>query len=156
MRHILWRYRMKWPIFQLWGIFLDEVLGPPYLARKELTPWVDWSPNEIPLRFRGIAILPFNINKYLWIFTVRIFEGKFAKSQIFKRPQNRRKMSYGGVWGCKMGLLGPKNPTIYFSDRISGRIGRYMWFDIWPIRPENNIFGLCGPRRPILHPRTPS
>jgi hypothetical protein len=61
------------------------------------------------------------------------------KSQIFKWPQNRRKMSYGGVRGCKMGLLGPKNPKIYISGRsrpnrpiyviwYSAGIGRKIYF----------------------------
>ena len=36
--------------------------------------------------------------------------------------QNRGKMSYGGIRGCKMHLLEPKNP----KKKVSGRPGRFI------------------------------
>ena len=45
-------------------------------------------------------------------------KSKISKTfKIFKLTQNRRKMRYGDVWGCKMGLRGSKNPKILFSGR---------------------------------------
>ena len=38
------------------------------------------------------------------------------------------------------------------SGHIYGRISNHLYR---PIRPENIFFGFCGPRRPILHPRSP-
>ena len=53
------------------------------------------------------------------------------KMQNFKSSQNGRKMRYGDVWGCKMGLLGPKNPKI----TVSGRSRPF-------IRPDRPIYAI--------------
>ena len=63
-------------------------------------------------------------------------------------------MGYGDVWGCKMGLLSPQNPkNIYFPadpGHISGRIGRYNWFDIGTeIWPEKIFFDSVDPGDPF-------
>ena len=50
----------------------------------------------------------------------------------FQRDQNRRKMSFGSVWGCKKGLLGPKNPKILFYGRFRPNFRPYRpKFESW-------------------------
>jgi hypothetical protein len=62
---------------------------------------------------------------------------------IFDRAQNRRKMSYRGVRGCKMGLLGPQKPQIFFPGRfrpnqpilmilyLADSAGKYYFWILW-------------------------
>ena len=98
------------------------------------------------------------------------FDPNFMKIKIltvFDRAQNRRKMSYGKVRKCKMVLLDPQNPKNIFPGRFrpncpaeSARywiihIGRFVR-KYGRYRPGYIIFGFFGPRRPILHPRTPT
>ena len=61
----------------------------------------------------------------------------------FDKYQNRRKMSYEGVRGCKMGLLDPKNPKILFSGRSRPylRPNRPIFMIRYMADPAGNLAG---------------
>jgi hypothetical protein len=63
--------------------------------------------------------------------------------QNFIKNHRSRKMSYGGVRGCKMGLLGPKNPKILFPGRSRPyfRPNRPIFMIRYPADSAGNMAG---------------